>query len=580
MLIQKGEQHEMMQGMLHSREISLHGWLESVPDLIFVQDVNLAIIDCNVTFEHFVGLAKSYIIGKSPKDIFTDPDKLKLVEKYSEEVIREGNVIQTEEAFRKKSGNTYFYNCVKAPLRSSGGYLEGVIGIFRNVTDNRWSTAGYNARKDQPALPMEAFPIGLWDVGVSLDGLNFQHVDTLLGYESGQFSDLDLKSYFNLVCLEDKRKITRKIGKFIKGRSDTFECEFRMRHKEGHWIWLLALGQNLGDNGGESRKAGGILLDITLRKNAETRLIHLNNTLEKAFAERTKELECAHSRLLNNEKMAAIGLLASGVAHELRNPINFIQMNFAILREYTEDLISLYDLQKKILKRFDDRQSLVLAEKIESEEKKINLKLMLSDMPSLFDETSKGFERVNHIVRAMRNFNRQNGEENFEEIAVNSCIEDTLIIARNEYKYFAEIETNLGNIPPVMANREQINQVFLNLILNAVQAIGSKGKSSDINGYIYIETTTDGNFIYCTIRDNGPGIHEDALSHVFEPFFTTKGSKGGTGLGLSISYDIVVNKHQGDFTVDNHVAGGAIFKICLPINPAADSSSGRSLDNV
>jgi len=150
---------------------------------------------------------------------------------------------------------------------------------------------------------------------------------------------------------------------------------------------------------------------------------------------------------------------------------------------------------------------------------------------------------------------------------INDGIRNTLLVAANEIKYVAHVKLDLGNIPPVPCVLNEINQVFLNVLVNAAQAIRDQKRTS--RGCILIRTYEEGENVYCEISDNGPGIPSDVISKMFDPFFTTKDVGKGTGLGLSISYDIIVNKHKGSIIAENSVDGGACFKIRLPLTTEA-----------
>ena len=188
---------------------------------------------------------------------------------------------------------------------------------------------------------------------------------------------------------------------------------------------------------------------------------------------------------------------------------------------------------------------------------------MSEDMEGLFEDTFEGLERVNKIVRGLRTFSRVDQIEEYEQFDLNDGIENTLIISKNEIKYAAHIEKNLGEIPAIEAVGGQINQVVLNLLLNAASAI--KEVQEDAMGHILIRTFSQDDHVYLSIKDDGTGIKEEHRRSIFNPFFTTKPTGEGTGLGLSISYDIIVNKHKGSIDVKSEEGKGTEFIIGLPI---------------
>lgn len=293
-----------------------------------------------------------------------------------------------------------------------------------------------------------------------------------------------------------------------------------------------------------------------------------NEMLEQRVEERTRELKGAQSQMVMQEKMATVGQLAAGIAHEINNPINFVKTNFDTLKRNVTDFRELF-VEYKNLAMSQDTTSEVRekVEQLQEKEREIHLEFILKDLDNLFSESEEGCKRVTAIINSMRNFSRVDHLDEHSSFDINKGIEDTLVITRNEYKYHADIKLDLGDIPEIDCTPQQINQVMMNLIVNAAQAVASQER--DDMGTITIRTFADNQNVYCEISDDGPGIPEEIQNRIFEPFFTTKDVGQGTGLGLSISYDIIVNKHGGSITVSSS-ADGTTFKIQLPI--ASDSS--------
>jgi signal transduction histidine kinase len=300
--------------------------------------------------------------------------------------------------------------------------------------------------------------------------------------------------------------------------------------------------------------------EIAERRQAEESLRQFTETLEQRIQERTRELEELHVQMAIQEKMASVGQLASGIAHELNNPLNFVSVNFVTLAEYFEDIVEVIQAYRHLAAAIENTNP-SLPESIAVHDKETELKLdfILDDTPSLFSESRRGFERIARIIQSMRDFSHVDRSGEFTAFDINVCIEDTLVIARNEYKYVADVTTDLAKLPDIRCLPEQLNQVFLNLIVNSAQAI--KAMNRQERGQITIRTWQDENDVYCEIADDGPGVPADIRTRIFEPFFTTKPPGGGTGLGLSICYDIIVEKHQGALAVHCPESGGTVFSI-------------------
>jgi two-component system, NtrC family, sensor kinase len=273
----------------------------------------------------------------------------------------------------------------------------------------------------------------------------------------------------------------------------------------------------------------------------------------KQLADTCEELKMTQSQLLQQEKMASIGQLAAGVAHEINNPIGFIKSNLGCLGKYGTKLAAYFAACEPLLASAPAE----LQEQFAQLSKKFSIALILEDLPELMKESNEGTERVRKIVQELKNFSRVDRAE-FETADINAGLETTLSIVWNELKYKATIEKDYGELPPVWCNMGQLNQVFVNLLVNASQAIEQQGTIS-------VSTRAADDSVTISIRDSGCGMAPETASRIFEPFFTTKDVGKGTGLGLSIVYDIIVNKHQGFIDVSSTPGTGTTFTITLPI---------------
>lgn len=258
------------------------------------------------------------------------------------------------------------------------------------------------------------------------------------------------------------------------------------------------------------------------------------------------ELLEAHGQLLQSEKMASIGQLAAGVAHEINNPIGFVSSNLGTLGNYISDLLSLAETARTCA------EGKALADKID-------LDFLSSDIPALLAESKEGLHRVMKIVQDLKDFSRV-GEIHWQIADLHEGLDSTLNIAANEIKYKCTVTKHYGEIPPIYCLPSQLNQVFMNLVVNAAQAIETQGE-------ITIRTECVGSeAIRISISDTGGGIAPEHINHLFEPFFTTKPIGKGTGLGLSLAWGIIV-RHHGRIEVTSELGKGTTFVITLPIRP-------------
>ena len=264
-------------------------------------------------------------------------------------------------------------------------------------------------------------------------------------------------------------------------------------------------------------------------------------------------IEEAREQLLQSEKLAAIGQLAAGVAHEINNPVGYVGSNIGTLKRYVEDLFGLLEAY------WSAEAALPEPERARMEEarRRADLDFLREDVASLLAECEEGLGRVKKIVSDLRDFSRVDRAE-WQWADVHQGLDSTLNIVWNELKYKAEVRKEYGELPEIECMPSQLNQVFMNLLVNAAQAIEERG-------VITIRTGTDGKaWVWVEVEDTGKGIPPEHLRRIFEPFFTTKPVGKGTGLGLSLSYGIV-ERHGGRIDVRSEVGKGTVFRVWLPV---------------
>ena len=308
----------------------------------------------------------------------------------------------------------------------------------------------------------------------------------------------------------------------------------------------------------------------TSRDEYEEQLIELNQTLEEKVERRTAqinrqvaELQAANdkiadtqAKLIQSEKLASVGQLAAGVAHEINNPIGFVRSNLTTLTEYVETYQTLLKAYQSLTSLAEDERSGHITEirKIEDRE---DIEFINEDITELLKDSVDGTARVRDIVQGLRDFSHTGGQSR-TRCDLNRCIESTLKIVKNGLQNKCIIETSLQPVPEVMANTGEINQILMNLMVNAGQAVGD-------NGLITVKTAMHKNTVQIDIQDNGSGIDPSHLDKLFDPFFTTKPVGEGTGLGLAISYGIIQD-HDGEIEVNSELGVGTTFTIRLPVD--------------
>ena len=317
----------------------------------------------------------------------------------------------------------------------------------------------------------------------------------------------------------------------------------------------------------------GIMVDNL--KDVEQQLREANQNLEEKIEERTKELKETNldlrntqTQLIQTEKMSAIGQLASGIAHEINTPTQYVSDNAHFLQESFDDITGLldkYNCFSKASKTTNVPEKMVMS--IEKFREEIDIEYLLDEIPKSIKQTLEGIDQVTMIVQAMKDFSRP-GVENRIAVDINNAIANTIAISRNEWKYIVDMKTQFdSDLPMVTCLPGEFNQVILNLIVNAADAIGGvAGDKTENKGTITLVTLRDGDYVEVRISDTGSGIPAEIRSKIFDPFFTTKEVGSGIGYGLSVCHDVIVNKHHGTITFETEIDKGTTFIIRMPIN--------------
>jgi two-component system NtrC family sensor kinase len=312
--------------------------------------------------------------------------------------------------------------------------------------------------------------------------------------------------------------------------------------------------------------------ELRVRLQAGERIIRLEHTL----AEQNRQLRETQAALVQSEKLASLGQLAAGVAHEINNPLAYVLNNVAVLRRDVTAAVEVLDRYRA------GRESLArlepdLAAEAARLEEAIDLAYVQAHLPRMFEKTLEGLGRVRDIVKNLRDFARLD-EADFKEADLNAAIESTLEILRHEIRQKSlVIQKHFGDVPAVACHPGKINQVFLNILVNAVHACSPGGTievwthregeagAAPLQPVVAAQgSSADG--VVVEVKDTGSGIKPEHLQHLFEPFFTTKPVGQGTGLGLSVSYGIV-RDHGGAIEVESEVGKGSLFRIRLPLRP-------------
>ena len=300
-------------------------------------------------------------------------------------------------------------------------------------------------------------------------------------------------------------------------------------------------------------------------KQTRDRLSEYNTLLEERILERTRDLERSQRQAMLSEKMAAIGLLIAGIAHEINTPLNYVSNNLFVLTEYLQNIREMDSVYHQLAAQISNRTcdapnssdiQRLMAE-MQERESHLGIPHIIEDIPGLIRESCEGLDRISKIVQDLRNFSHP-GEDIVKLADINKNLDSTLDMVRNEFKNKATIIKDYGKLPQVNCYPQQLSQVFMNLLVNAAHAIEKQGE-------IRIITREIDDYVEISIIDTGQGIPEKNLSRIFDPFFTTKEIGKGTGLGLNVIYNIV-KKHDGSIDVKSELGKGTKITIRIPVN--------------
>ncbi|UII72623.1 ATP-binding protein [Pseudomonas sp. HN11] len=299
-----------------------------------------------------------------------------------------------------------------------------------------------------------------------------------------------------------------------------------------------------------------------MARRASLQTTHLEQLVEQrtqALQMEIDERKHLESQLVQSEKLASLGQLAAGVAHEINNPVGFISSNLSTLEGYFNQLQQMLDAYQRAEALMTPAEQ---SEQLKAMRVGLELDFLKEDIPVLIKESKEGIDRVVQIVKDLKNFSRVDNEQTWQFANLQQGIDSTLNIVASELKYKADVVKHYSALPEIECLASQLNQVVMNLVINAAQAMGPE------RGTITISNGVDGENVWLEVADNGCGIAPQTLQKIFDPFFTTKPVGEGTGLGLSLSYGIV-KKHRGDISVSSELGKGTTFRVVLPIRQTA-----------
>jgi PAS domain S-box-containing protein len=433
-------------------------------------------------------------------------------------------------------------------------YTEEDVTQLRLLMDGVWRIVKRKEAEEALRKSEERFKLAIMGSGAGLFDWDIASDKFFVSPQFKEIYDMEdltendsLGHYLHYIHAEDYAAFMACLNNHIERRTP-FNVQYRSCFENGECRWFQASGQALWDSRGTAYRMAGSIIDITEQKRAE---------------ESKKIFEL---KIQNTQMLESIGQLAAGIAHEINTPMQYVGDNTRFLRDSFSELMDVIELWEKRYSSCTIGAASACAEELEAMMRKADFPYLKEEIPRAIDQTLEGIDRVRKIVLAMKDFSHPDtGEKALVDI--NRCIETTITVARNEWKYVAELETDLEpDLPLLPCVTGSINQVLLNLVVNAAQAIAEKvGPNPAEKGLIKICTKKSEEWIEVKVGDSGMGIPEAIRNRIFDPFFTTKPVGKGTGQGLALAYNIIVRQHGGTIDYESRESIGTTFVIRMPL---------------
>ena len=529
--------------------------IENIPNMVFVKEGgDLRFVRFNRAGAELLGVRAENMVGKNDYDFFPKEEADFFTAK-DRAVLESGKLIDiTEEPIHTPSGVRYLHT-KKIPLRGADGRVEYLLGISEDVTDRKAAEEALRTSEerfralfdDSPSMLFLVDPRG---IVMSVNAFGAAH----LGYAP---QDLVGGHVEVVIHPEDRPLAATFIDRSLQAHGRVEHGELRKVRRDGSVIWVRETARAVSTTEGQAA-ALIVCIDFSELKHAEDALHESYRQLEaavKAEQEAHAALKRTQATLVQSEKLAGLGQLVAGVAHEINNPLSFVANNVAVLQrdiQALRELLSLYQRADAVLAERDA----VLLTSIRDLCERIDLPYTLTNLEEVFTRSREGLRRIQQIVKDLRDFARLD-ESDLHEVDLGEGIRSTTnIIAGKARRKRVKIDLQLGELPRVACYPAKVNQVVMNLLSNAIDAC-------DEGGCVTLTTAQDGDDVVIQVSDTGRGVPPAIRDRIFDPFFTTKPQGEGTGLGLSISYGIV-RDHGGTISVGDAPGGGALFTVRLP----------------
>ena len=570
-------QRKETEAELRRTQAFLDSVVQNLPVGVFIKDAQkLRIEYWNKASEELFGYTKDEVLGKNDYD-FLPEDRANNLRAKDRQVLQGGKLVDipASQIITPHRGERIVHT-KKVPLLDQRGIPQHLLIICEDITERKRAEEALRESESHYRRIVETASEGVWmfDADSKTTFVN-SRMAQMLGYKVEEMLG---QSLFQFIDEESHQLAQSYVNRRYQGIQERYD--FKFRRQDGSHLWAIVSATPIFDSRGQFVGVLRMITDISERKHTEEALLESQCNL-KAKNTRIKQalnqLQQTQSQLIQNEKMASLGQMVAGIAHEINNPICFIDGNIVYADQYAGDLIHLLELYAKHYPQ-------PVAE-IKNEMETIDLDFLTTDFPKLLKSMKEGSNRIRQIVLSLRNFSRLD-EAEIKQVHIDEGIDSTLLILQHRLKkglkdQEIQVQKNYSELPLVECYAGALNQVFFHILNNAIDALESQpqpriitisteigsgewGVGSEEKGKSAVTTSTS--YIIIRIVDNGSGIPETIQKRIFDPFFTTKPIGAGKGLGLSISHSIIVDKHGGKLTCNSAPDKGTEFAIALPIH--------------
>ena len=534
---------------LKRAETLSHHTFEQAPIGIVYTDREGRVLRANQSFCNLLGLNPREIETTSIAELTHDVDAASNAAEFERLWRGEIDVIDVETRYVRADRSTMWARVTTALVRDASGAPTCAVEFLRDISVRKDLAAALIQNQQLLQAVVADLPVAVRACDV--DGRIFLHNSAAAELFAIGAADENLPA-IEVFLPDGKTRVPsgeRLLARALRGETVT-NVELVMARPGYPVRTTLGSARRLAGPNGECLGAVAVTQDVTQRR-----------TLERELAQA--------------QKLESVGQLAAGVAHEINTPVQFVSDNVQFVRTSLPDIVAVINAYRNLQQAVQSGGDVAAAAHLAAEaEKAADLDYVLENATPAIDSSMEGLARIATIVRSMKEFAHPDQAEKIHA-DLNRAIRSTLVVASNEYKYVAEIDAEFGELPPVPCYLGEINQVILNLLVNASHAISDAVKDTGGRGKITVRTRLDGDAVEISIADTGTGIPDAARNKVFDPFFTTKGVGRGTGQGLAIARSVIVNKHGGTLRFTTECGVGTTFYVRLPVD-AATAAAGTS----